>query len=461
MLGFFAVWELIQWNYTLTNWFGASETFGNPTTLFILGILSIASISIGLVAGYRFIPHKLNLYLTILDRQGLSLALLGLGVILTAAVANHTLKAESLQTIVPFCLLPFFLTLLAGVWGISLGLAIPGLAIGRTDRFDLWQALVSRLCIGILLAGIGYLIWQYFNPGNLIAMSAGAILVIATGGIAIIYDDPASAPPERESPTGKLIHTSGVIFLYISLLIILLTVPTLKNDWLKSTHNRSVQIAESPAGTAGCINDSNSPIFWAGRYAIPERTEPHLRQEIFDLIRQIVEERERSFFLPMRLLFVGLPKLEKDSFFSKANRTIHEADIDESIRRMECHIRKLPLDSVNILTLPQLACRRNHYNLIITWLPSPWPQNEAWPSFASIADSLLSQAASSDVLWFLQQVPADGETDIETKRLIPYLRQKTGKKFEIVTYTSMNGCDWQIIAESQSLQACHLKYFVR
>jgi hypothetical protein len=449
-LGFFGIWEYFHWNYALTNWFVAAETFGSRTTLFILSILTFTAIAFGLVTGYRFFPKKLNRYLTTLDRQGISMAILGLSVIITTAVTCHTLKAELLQTIVPFCLIPLCLILLAASFGSALGMAIPGLAVGRANHIDLWQSTISRLSIGMIIAGISLLAWRHFNPGNLIAIATGAICALATGGIAIIYDNPDAARSERESRKGKIIHTSGIIFLYISLLIILLIVPSLKNKWLKSTYNHSVWLVESPAGVASCTSDSNSPLVWAGTTVIPERTQPADRQDTFDLIQQIVDARECSFYLPIRLLLVGLPKLEPNSKLFDNTRSIHEVDIDKSIRRMEYRIRNQSNNSWDYQTLPDLAFRRNHYNLILAYLPASWPRDTAWPSPDTLADMLLAQAVSPDVLCFIQPISNYVSLDAKTKRLISYLKQKTGHTFKVFTRSSKNGRDWHIIASNQS-----------
>jgi hypothetical protein len=449
VLGGFAVWEIIHWNYALINWCGAANIFSNPITIFEIILLAGASAGAGIFFGHRLIPPRLDLYLTILDRQGLSLALLGIGSVITAAVANQTMKTCLLQTFIPYSIIPLLFLVLAFLWGLSLGLAVPGLAIGRPDRFDLWLEVVGKLGLGVLLAGPAYLIWQYSELGNLLALSAGALLAIAIGGVAMIYDTPVVSIGLRESRTGRVLHTVGIFILYLALVFILSTVPSLKTGWLKSMRQQHTLIAEGPAGAA-CITSTPAPcLTWAGQLLLPERSDINLRLEVHELVDRIVTERKQTFYLPLRLLLVNLPYRDDKSLSDRKGQTVNQVDIDKALRKSEIQFHHLtcPPDFPN-MDFPELDYRRGHYNLVVAFLPTPWPREHAWPGSSMFAEKLIAQASDPEALRFLQ-IASDRKFNQALKEL-EFLKQilerQTGIEFYITTRPTQNGCRWLILA---------------
>jgi hypothetical protein len=445
LLGGFVVWNAIHWTGALSNWYGSDRvTADQALGLAFLGVLgAITGLKLGTWAALRK-PDRTS---RLSQFQGSAVTLLGIGLMLSAVIVNYVMKAERILTVYPQIVIPLLLIGLSMLWGTTLGLVAPALSTGRPNRFDFWIELTGKLAVGALLAGPLYLLWQYWNPGNLLAISFASLLAIAFGGVGIIYDEPLRSGVKNSRRAGK-IHVFYVIFLFLSLGFITVIVPHLKSSWLRPNETGTVFVREGRAGVAYLIENSSPNLVWSNRIFFPERTTAPLRQECETIIRQImtIAAEERDF--KIRTLLFNCPTM-------KAASGPHPAqfDIDRNLRLLE--FKSLGLDADSPADFSDLYTCQRPYPLVIALLPVPWPKGQTWPNLYFLTRRLFALAQQPGGVWILSL--AD-EKPTEDPLLQP-LNAYSGKELQTLTLDSKAGGQWKIYSASPSLQKINQSIF--
>ncbi|MFA5865113.1 MAG: hypothetical protein WC975_10560 [Phycisphaerae bacterium] len=455
-LGWLVVWNAIHWNYALSNWFG----LGHPSPDQSIGLVILAALAagVGIKLGFRYSRVKPQRYMTIADRQGYCLVVLGISLILFAVFINHIMKAPHILTIYPPVLIPILLAVIAALWGISLGLTIPALAVGRPSRFDLWIELMKRIITGAMLAGPLYLLWQYAGAGNLLAISFASLLAIAFGGVVVIYNESPFLSKKKKSKSAKFIHVGYILILYLGLGFIMVLVPHLKSSWLKPSADNDTYTGEGLAGVAYLLNNGSRELIWANRISFPERTVPALRQECEKIVTDIVKVIADNLNTRIRAMVVNLPALPAAAIQSLPVSSLEQFDIDSALRNLE--LKSLGIeqtaDSGNIL---DLYCRQRPSHVVIAMLPQPWPNHQSWPSLPALLKRLVTLSQNTQNIWIIYLTKDNFNESKAADGLLAMMKKYTGCDFEETTIESKTGYRWHILTGSSTFHNDRKKIF--
>jgi len=397
VLGWFILWNAIHWTYAVSNWYGADLV--NPDQSLGMGILAVIAAVIGLKIGFALALKKAG-RTSIIDRQGSALAVLGISLMLAAVATNYVLKAEHILTLYPQLVIPLVLAGQLTLWGISFGLIVPSLATGRPNRFDLWIELASKLTLGVILTGLLYLIWQYWEIGNLLAISLASLLAIAFGGVVIIYNEPRDRQNRKKLRSARILHFSFIAALYLSLIFITVIVPHLKYSWFRPTMNSETIVSEGRAGVAYLSSNGKGELAWANRITFPDRVHPELRTESQALVRQIIKLSAEENSTSVRALIVGFPFLTSQSLTDLPIRRLDQMDIDQAIRKLEFKYRDLD-PNTPAPDLLDLSCRLSSYHVVIVMIPTPWPKGQTWPNAIFLLNRLFALSQSHRGVWIV------------------------------------------------------------
>ena len=453
LLGWLGVWQILHWRYALDNWHDVGNLFENGCSGVKLIFLASFSASGGIFFSGRLLPKQLNRFLTPIDREGLSLAGFGLWTIITAVLTKHYFSADYLQTWLPQIVISLSLLGTAWLWGMSVGLAIPAMSIGRPDSVEFWVHTLGRLGWGVLLAGPTYLLWQFLELGNLLAIAFGALSAIALGGVDLIYDEPGMGNDMRLSRTGRFIHAGSVVFLYISLGLIILFVPPLQSGWLGASNHQRITIREGQAGVASLIDGDSPTLLWSGRFGLPERTHPLIRRQAREIIERIVFQRRNELSEELRLLMVNLP-YQEESWAAGAN----QVDIDASIREMEYKMLGLE-DGPEVRGITDLYVRDKKYHLSIALLPTSGKQSRCTPAVSLIVPKVLKHTADIDGVWILLLTQDLTElTEREIDEIQELMHRLTGKFPASTIIDGPMDYRWVIFSSPRSIETfCEAK----
>ncbi len=440
-LGFLFAWTIIHWSFIAMNWFdsNAIQGFGEiKPALILLAILSAAA---GIELGCRFSIKPVEGYLTLADHQGLILCFWGLSQIFSAAIINFVMTDHRSLTIPPVVIFSLAITALFVLWGICLGLVLPILTIGRPDRFDVWMELAGKIGLGTLLVGPVYLAWESSSLGNLLAIALGALLAIAVGGRLFIYDNPNTQASKRFSTTGRYIHASCILMLYLGLIYIMIAIPRLKTTWLKPIASSQTFLCEGRAGIACLITNADQQIRWTNRITFPERTDPIFRTQIRQIVDQILTLRTRELHAnvkskqELKHLLFNMPY--------QPNITGRQIDLDHAIRKAEYKL--LGMDITNsfsqIEDISSLFVSQRPFHLIIVMLPEPWENSINLPDATTLIKRIYGLSLDTDAVWFIA-------FDSRPAHFVPLerkLKQYIGSDLNLKTVFRP---PWQIISSS-------------
>jgi hypothetical protein len=445
LLGWLGVWQIVHWRYAMDNWCDLGRMLGDyysgQSIIFLAGFA--AALGIGL--GQRLFPNRLNKFLTPIDRQGLALAALGLWTIITAVLMKSSFKADYLQTGLPQIVMPLSLIGIAAMWGVNVSLTISAMTLGRPDNMELWTYTLRRIGWGVALAGPTYLLWEYQDIGNLLAIAFGSLLAIAMGGVDLIYDEPGIGDTMRSTRTGRLIHAGCIVFLYLSLFFFIVFVPPLKAGWLKTVNHQRTTIREGLAGVASLIEGNEPELVWSGRFELPERTNPAIRHSIQEIINRIVTQRQNELSDDLRPLLINLP-------YQSAHWSAHamQLDIDAAIREVEFKFLELP-SPPQIRDISELYARQKDFNLSIAMLP-PW-HCRCTPDRSDLIKRILKHSNDLNSVWIL--LPAqnpDQQTKQEVQSLVNLIKNLTGKFPESTTIAGPDDYRWEIFSSPHSIE---------
>ncbi len=416
-LGWSAVWLSVHWKYALVSWVGTP--FSRNEQILEVFFLAVISGIAGLkVAGRFFIGRKTG-YLNIIDRQGLAVAIFGLGVMLSAYMVDWFMHSSEMSDGQTQAMVPFILILLSFLWGSAIGLSVPPLAFGCTGRFDLWIEFSGRLLTGGVLSVPCYLVWDWVKGGNFLAICVCALAGITVGGITLIYDDLAMKSPERHSKSGKLIHFFCVICLYLSLGIILLVVPELKAHWLRPFKNSQVMISEGEIASSALINNGTPSLRWANK-RFPERTDLRSRDDLLEIAKKIINFREKQAGRRIDCLLVNLPFVSCDMFDSKINR-LEQIDIDPALRKLELEFLHKRFAG-KVPNFSKLYEKHKPYDLVIVFLPDFRKDCLFCPDGKKLLKRLLILAGRRENLWCIAYT--NGKFGILSKTNIIYRKER-------------------------------------
>jgi hypothetical protein len=440
VLGGLVVWNSIHWTYTLSNWYGSDRiTTDQAIGLSLLAVIGAVS---GIKLGSWAARRRSDRGLTISHFQGSAIASLGIAFMLAAVIINQIMKADRILTLYPQIVIPLLLITISVLWGATLGLTAPALSVGRPNRFDFWIELNGKMAVGAMVASPLFLVWQYWNLGNLLALSFASLLAIGLGGVAIIYEEPLQTTRRKKSRRAKYVHIFFILFLYLGLGFITFFVPHLKTSWLRPTETGTVFVGEGRAGVAYLIDNTQPKLVWSNRIVFPERTDPDLRNECTTIINQILkitaEERDAGF----RSLLFNCPAVNNPGGFP-----VTQFDIDRALRKLELKFQGLETNS--LADFSELYTCQRPYHLVVALLPSPWPKGQSWPNLFFLTRRLFALAQQPTGVWILSL--EDEKSD--SAPLLQPLKTYSSQDLQTLTLDSKSspGHRWKIYSASPSL----------
>ncbi len=446
VLGGLAVWNSIHWTYALSNWYGSDRiTTDQAIGLAFLAIIGAVS---GIKLGSWAARQRPDRGLIISHLQGSAIASLGISFMVAAVIVNQMMKGDRIIALYPQIVIPLILVAVSVLWGATLGLTAPALSAGRPNRFDFWIELNGKMALGVMSAGPLFLVWQYWNPGNLLAVSFAALLAIGLGGVAIIYEEPRRTAGRKKSLRARYVHIFFIVFLYLSLGFITFFVPHLKSSWLRPTETGTVFVGEGRAGVAYLIDTTRPELVWSNRVIFRERTDPELRGECASIINRIMEitaeERDSRF----RSLLFNCPAVKIPDRFQ-----VVQFDMDRVLRKLE--YKSLGIDANTLADFSDLYTCQRPYHLVVAMLPSPWPKGQSWPSLFFLTRRLFALAQQPTGVWIISL--ADEKSN--SAPLLQSLKAYSGQKLQTLTIDSKTGGQWKIYSASPSLQNLNQNLF--
>ncbi len=398
-LGF---WFAIHLKYALINWVGALEAFSGHSVG--LAIFILLSIGIGLEIGNALLSGNITrAHKAIIDGQSLTITLFGA----LAIVIVFLLSKVSAINIVPIIgsggAVLFMLSLFAMMWAIAFAFAIPALAIGKANRFELWTAIGCRFAIGMMLGAIGYFCWHYVSGENLSALITGTLVAIVTGGIGMLYGggrNDNDIDSSEDKKWSKFIYVISIVLLYVMIIISVVLIPLVRPVWLGRRGNKKVTIAEGTLAVASVVRNGRASLYWAGQ-EIYERSNKDVREELFELIRKIIKlnlgtDREKA-----RCLFVGLPFVERKDIKRKLGiRSLEQIDIDEAVRKAELELMDIKYP-VAIKQFDNIYCYHKPYDLVIAIGRNSCGKEITWPDGVKLFERLSELAVCPKRVWMI------------------------------------------------------------
>lgn len=452
LLGWFVVWNALHWSYAVSNWLGADRM--TPGQSFALVTLAALTGTGGVRLGLRSALRKASRSQSAVDRRGLAVALQGVLLILTLVAANGVLKAEQILTLCPQVVLPLCLMLQSGLWGTALGLILPALAAGRPSRFDVWIELAGKLTTGAVLAGGLYVAWQGWGVGNLLAIALASLLMIAMGGVAIIYSETATGASQRAARTAWRVHLLYVLFLYVSLGLITTLVPHLKTSWLKPTSHGNILLTEGRAGVACLDGSSSQRLVWANRIGFPERVTPELRDECRTIVQTVLTWAASRAGTPVRALAFGLPFLSDGDLRGVPVAPLKQMDIDSALRTMELKFLELE-GTARPAEVSDLNYGQRPYHVVIVMVPSPRPTDHCWPDLSFLTRRIYRLARRPEDVWFLC-VSSERQSDVD-RGLAAAVSEAAGICLDSRTLDSPTGYRWHVFGPAAVLPRLSLR----
>ncbi len=436
-------WFIIHLKYALMNWVGSLNTFSEyPVGLSVFVLISVA---FGLRLGTLFLKADTSgRYMTIVGRQGFAITIFGASIIGVIFLLSKMSLYEGVAFINSGAGVLLSLGCLAVIWSIAFVFTVPALSIGRANRFELWTAIGCRFAVGMMLSSVAYLCWHYLRGGNLSALIAGILLSVITGGIAVIYGEPALCNNDvsvDKKSFGRVIYVASIVLLYVIIILAVATVPIVKPVWLGGRRDKSILIAEGDTSVAAGISGKSVELLWAKR-SIDERVCVDKRNELLELMRRIVELSVSNDSNTVRCLFIGLPFIErKDVRDMFGYETIEQVDIDVALRTMELELTGIKYP-VAINRFDKVYCYHRPYDVIIAMYRRTCGKELIWPDIIKLFGRLTDLAVSPEKVWIIS-------VDMQSGNRLNSL-SKVNDKYYVKTITGKSST-WRIMSLSSSI----------